>query len=177
MKYAETFFRHYIAYCLQDPELYKEDSSSLKDLMEIETNHDDVQKAQKRIGKFLTFFETNQYDSDINHWANVIRIPEQVASSSNTYVAIIIDEFQEMKSIAYDMPNRLFNEFKAKRQLIDEGAADLTASYRRLSQSRVAPMLVSGSAVTMIFKTVMGGPLGGRFGFTYVKPLSIPFNP
>ena len=35
-------------------------------------------------------------------------------------------------------------------------------------------MLVSGSAVTMIFKTVMGGPLGGRFGFKYLKPISIP---
>jgi hypothetical protein len=174
LKYADTFFRQYIAYCLQDPELYKEDSSSLKDLMEIETNHEDVKKAQKRIGKFLTFFETNQYDSDINQWANVIRIPEQVARYSNTFVAIIIDEFQEMKKIAYDMPNTVFNEFNAKRQLIDEGAADLTATYRRLSQSRVAPMLVSGSAVTMIFKTVMGGPLGGRFDFTYVKPLSIP---
>jgi len=34
-------------------------------------------------------------------------------------------------------------------------------------------MLVSGSAVTLIFRTVMGGPLGGRFGFKYLKPLSI----
>jgi predicted transcriptional regulator len=35
-------------------------------------------------------------------------------------------------------------------------------------------MLVSGSAVTLIFSTVMGGPLGGRFDFMYMKPLSIP---
>jgi hypothetical protein len=34
-------------------------------------------------------------------------------------------------------------------------------------------MLVSGSAVTLIFRTVMGGPLGGRFGFKYLKTLSI----
>ena len=40
------------------------------------------------------------------------------------------------------------------------------------AQSRKTPMLVSGSAVTLI--TVMGGPLGGRFGFKYIKPLSIP---
>ncbi|ETR74229.1 MAG: hypothetical protein OMM_06457, partial [Candidatus Magnetoglobus multicellularis str. Araruama] len=130
---------------------------------------------QERIHQFINLFETYQFeDGSIELWTKVIRIPEQVARYSNTYAAIIIDEFQEMKSIAYDMSNALFNEFKAKRQLIDEGAADLTASYRRQSQSRVAPMLVSGSAVTMIFKTVMGGPLGGRFGFTYVKPLSIP---
>ncbi len=35
-------------------------------------------------------------------------------------------------------------------------------------------MLVSGSAVTLVFRTVMGGPLGGRFGFKYLRPLSIP---
>jgi len=35
-------------------------------------------------------------------------------------------------------------------------------------------MLVSGSAVTLIFRTVMGGPLGGRFDFTYLRPLSVP---
>jgi len=35
-------------------------------------------------------------------------------------------------------------------------------------------MLVSGSAVTLVFKTVMGCPLGGRFFFKYLKPLSIP---
>jgi len=174
-QYVETFFRQYIAYCLQDPKLYQEDSVSLKNLLEIDTNKDDVNHAQERIHQFLNLYETYQFeDGSIELWTKVIRIPEQVARYSNTHVAIIIDEFQEMKSIAYDMPNTLFNEFKAKRQLIDEGAADLTASYRRLSQSRVAPMLVSGSAVTMIFKTVMGGPLGGRFGFRYVKPLSIP---
>jgi predicted transcriptional regulator len=174
MQYAETFFRQYIAYCLQDPELYNNRSIPQKKLMDIETNNEDVKNAQKHLRNFITFFETNHYDSDILHWANVICLPEQVSRYSNTYAAIIIDEFQEMKFAAYDMPNSLFHEFKAKRQLIDEGATDLTRSYRRLSQSRVAPMLVSGSAVTMIFKTVMGGPLGGRFGFTYVKPLSIP---
>jgi len=174
-QYVETFFRQYIAYCLQDPKLYQEESISLKNLIEIETNNDDIKHAQERIHQFINLFETYQFeDGSIELWTKVIRIPEQVARYSNTYAAIIIDEFQEMKSIAYDMSNALFNEFKAKRQLIDEGAADLTASYRRQSQSRVAPMLVSGSAVTMIFKTVMGGPLGGRFGFTYVKPLSIP---
>jgi hypothetical protein len=174
MQYSETFFRQYIAYCLQDPELYKNKSISPKKLVEIETNNEDVKNAQKHFQNFLTFFETHHYDSNIIHWANVICLPELVASSSNTYAAIIIDEFQEMKFMAYDIPNALFYEFKTKRQLIDEGAADLTAVYRRQSQSRVAPMLVSGSAVTMIFKTVMGGPLGGRFGFRYVKPLSIP---
>jgi len=51
---------------------------------------------------------------------------------------------------------------------------NLPATYDRQAQSRKAPMLVSGSAVTLIFRTVMGGPLGGRFDFMYIKPLTIP---
>jgi hypothetical protein len=174
MQYAETFFRQYIAYCLQDPDLYKNRSISPKNLVEIETNNEDVKNAQKHFQRFLTFFKTNPYDSVIPHWANVICLPELVASSSNTYAAIIIDEFQEMKFSVYNTSDEKLIDYQAKGLLTDQAATDLTASYRRLSQSRVAPMLVSGSAVTIIFKTVMGGPLGGRFGFRYVKPLSIP---
>jgi len=103
-----------------------------------------------------------------------ICIPERLARYSNTRVAIIIDEFQEMKFSIYDTSNEKLMDYQTKGLLTGQVATDLTVSYRRQSQSRVAPMLVSGSAVTMIFKTVMGGPLGGRFDFTYVKPLSIP---
>jgi predicted transcriptional regulator len=172
--YAETFFRQYIAYCLQDPIIYRTGSISLKNLMDIETNNDDVKNAQKHLRNFLSFFDTNQYGSDTGYWAQVVRLPELVASSSDTYAAIIIDEFQEMKFTVYHTSDEQLLAYQAKGLLSDQAATDLTSSYRRLSQSRVAPMLVSGSAVTMIFKTVMGGPLGGRFGFTYVKPLSIP---
>jgi predicted transcriptional regulator len=172
--YAETFFRQYIAYCLQDPIIYRTGSISLKNLMDIETNNDDVKNAQKHLRNFLSFFDTNQYGSDTGYWAQVVRLPELVASSSDTYAAIIIDEFQEMKFTVYHTSDEQLLAYQAKGLLTDQAATDLTSSYRRLSQSRVAPMLVSGSAVTMIFKTVMGGPLGGRFGFTYVKPLSIP---
>ncbi|MCP4754269.1 MAG: hypothetical protein GY866_25575, partial [Proteobacteria bacterium] len=56
----------------------------------------------------------------------------------------------------------------------DFEGTDLTATYDRMAQSRKAPMLVCGSAVTLVFRTVMGGPLGGRFGFKYLKPMSIP---
>jgi len=70
-------------------------------------------------------------------------------------------EFQDMKFYIYDYDT-------------SQEPINLPATYDRQAQSRKAPMLVSGSAVTLIFRTVMGGPLGGRFGFKYIKPLSIP---
>ncbi|MCP4404795.1 MAG: hypothetical protein GY801_46785, partial [bacterium] len=77
-------------------------------------------------------------------------------------------------SIVYDTSKDRFLDMDAKGLLNGPGAINLTATYDRQAQSRKAPMLVSGSAVTLIFRTVMGGPLGGRFGFKYLRPLSIP---
>jgi predicted transcriptional regulator len=101
-------------------------------------------------------------------------VPEQLGSYSGTRVAVIIDEFQDMKFYIYDLDKPTFEQRRAERRGMNGGGAtDLTATYDRQAQSRKAPMLVSGSAVTLVFRTVMGGPLGGRFGFTYLKPLSI----
>ncbi|MCP4351786.1 MAG: hypothetical protein GY795_40505 [Desulfobacterales bacterium] len=47
-----------------------------------------------------------------------------------------------------------------------------TATYDRQAQSRKAPMLVSGSAVTLVFKTVMGGSPGRTLCF-YVSEAHI----
>ncbi|MCP4681795.1 MAG: hypothetical protein GY864_05660, partial [Desulfobacterales bacterium] len=108
------------------------------------------------------------------HWDAFICVPERLGSHSGTRVAVIIDEFQDMKFYIYDMSQELFSDMNSKGRLNGPGAINLPATYDRQAQSRKAPMLVSGSAVTLIFSTVMGGSLGGRFGFKYVKPLSVP---
>ena len=90
-------------------------------------------------------------------------------------MAVIIDEFQDMKFFVHDVDElELEKTRERRRRRPDMEGTDLTATYDRQSQSRKAPMLVSGSAVTLVFRTVMGGPLGGRFGFKYLKPMSIP---
>ncbi|KPA14162.1 ATPase domain protein, prokaryote domain protein [Candidatus Magnetomorum sp. HK-1] len=174
LQYATTFFRQYIAYCLQEPKLYQQGSATLSALTKLNTNNKDVKIAQQMINDFINQYESEGYEKAMLHWINFIPVPEQLANYSNTRVAIIIDEFQEMKFSVYETTPEKLIEYQAKGLLTDLAATDLTVSYRRQSQSRDAPMLISGSAVTMIFKTVMGGPLGGRFGFKYVKPLSIP---
>jgi predicted AAA+ superfamily ATPase len=174
MEYATVFFRQYIAYCNQDSVLFQDKSVKLGDLSELYSEHDAAGIAQKMIRDFLRRYEEGGHEDAGNHWDSFICVPEMLASFSGIRVAVIIDEFQDMKFFVYDMSEGLFSEMGAKGMLTDHGAADLTATYRRQSQSRKAPMLVSGSAVTLIFRTVMGGPLGGRFGFTYLKPLSVP---
>ncbi|QTA83664.1 p-loop domain-containing protein [Desulfonema limicola] len=173
LEYASIFFRQYIAYCHQDPVLFQNSSVKLEDLLQHTSEHKAVRLAQNMIHEFLNRYYGKNKDTR-NHWDAFIRVPEMLASFSGIRAAVIIDEFQDMKFYVYDTSHDHFMEMGAKGLLTDQGAVNLTATYDRQSQSRKAPMLVSGSAVTLIFRTVMGGPLGGRFGFKYLKPLTIP---
>ncbi|MDM8538631.1 hypothetical protein QUF70_17895, partial [Desulfobacterales bacterium HSG17] len=174
LEYATAFFRQYIAYCSQDPILYKNKWIELKELLEYKSDHKAVLIAKDFIQRFLNHHENRFYSARYN-WENFICLPEQLASLSGTRVAVIIDEFQDMKFYVHDVsPESLDKIIERRRYDPDIVGTNLTATYDRQAQSRKAPMLVSGSAVTLIFRTVMGGPLAGRFGFKYLKPLSIP---
>jgi hypothetical protein len=174
LEYATVFFRQYIAYCHQDHLLYRSRRAGLKDLAECPSDHEAVLLAKEYIRDFLRRYEAAAFEDSRNHWDNFICFPEELASLSGIRVAVIIDEFQDMKFSVHDTSEEHFAEMGEKGMLTDQGATDLTATYDRQAQSRKAPMLVSGSAVTMIFRTVMGGPLGGRFDFRYLRPLSVP---
>jgi predicted transcriptional regulator len=174
LEYATTFYRQYIAYCLQDAGLYDNDEIQLEQLLSYQSDQRPVTMAQKSIKLFLDRYQKYDWHDARNHWEGFIHVPERLASHSGTRVAIIIDEFQDMKFYVYDLSEDALRTVKQeRRQDPDMEGINLPATFYRLAQSKKAPMLVSGSAVTMIFKTVMGGPLSGRFDFTYLKPISI----
>jgi len=173
--YATTFFRQYIAYCHQDVLLFRNKRVKLEDLAEYPSEHKAVLIAKEFIQGFLKRYYDTTYNDTRNQWDDFICYPEDLASYSGIRVAVIIDEFQDMKFYVHNIAENELERIREKRKSNPElSGTDLTATYDRQSQSRKAPMLVSGSAVTLVFRTVMGGPLGGRFDFTYLKPLSIP---
>jgi len=172
--YATEFFRQFMAYCLQDAELYQRTDMEIKKLLDIKSDNKAVLVAKEYLGYFLERYSNNNHEDARNHWDEFIKVPEKVAVRSGIRVAIIIDEFQDMKFYVYDVSEEYLIQVQKENQgKPSYGATDLTATFDRTSLSRKAPMLVSGSAVTLIFKTVMGGPLGGRFDFMYLKPLAI----
>ena len=172
--YATEFFRQYIAYCIQDVNLYKRTTMKLERLLMIESNNKAVTIAKEYIEDFLDRFNSSNYEDSRNHWDEFIKIPEQIAVASGIRVTIIIDEFQDLKFYVYDTNDEGVENLKLRAgENMSLAAVDLTATFDRTSLSKKAPMLVCGSAVTLIFRTVMGGPLGGRFGFKYLKALSI----
>jgi hypothetical protein len=171
LEYATTFFRQYLAYCEQDAALFRNKHMELEELLTYQTSHQAAIMAKKSIEAFLKRYHRKGDEDALIHWDAFICEPEQLASYTDIRVAVIIDEFQDMKFYIYNMSAELMD---SKDRLNGFGAINLPATYDRQAQSKKAPMLVSGSAVTLIFRTVMGGPLGGRFGFKYIKPLSIP---
>ncbi|MCP4346005.1 MAG: restriction endonuclease [Desulfobacterales bacterium] len=174
LEYATTFFRQYIAYCHQEPLLYSDSSIKIEHLLDYPSDLKPVGLAKKFIEGFLGRYDDTKYHDNMNQWDGFICTPERLASHSGTRVAVIIDEFQDMKFYIHDVSENLMKQIKEERiQKPDMAATNLPATYNRQAQSRKAPMLVSGSAVTMVFRTVMGGPLGGRFGFKYLRPMSV----
>ncbi|RKZ38319.1 MAG: hypothetical protein DRR00_34355, partial [Candidatus Parabeggiatoa sp. nov. 3] len=173
LEYATTFFKQYLAYCEQDADLFNKDIE-LEELLAYQTTHKAGVMAQDYIQRFMKRYNRHGAEDALIHWDTFIRIPERLGSHSGTRVAVIIDEFQDMKFYIYHTSSEQFSEMNSKGLLNGQGAINLPGTFDRQSQSRKAPMLVSGSAVTLIFKTVMGGPLGGRFDFRYMKPMSIP---
>ncbi len=164
LQYATTFFRQYIAYCNQEPLLYSE-RISLKQLLDYPSGHEAVSLAKKFIENFLTDYYNERPIDDIrNQWDAFICMPERLASYSGIRVAVIIDEFQDMKFYVHEVEKDSLERIRQERKRDpDFRGINLPATYDRQSQSRKAPMLVSGSAVTMVFKTVMGGGPGRTF--------------
>jgi len=72
LKYATTFFRQYIAYCIQDPKLYLKSSANLSFLSSLKTSNNDVLLAQEMITEFLDQYESQTYEDAMLHWIDFI---------------------------------------------------------------------------------------------------------
>ncbi len=87
----------------------------------------------------------------------VINFPMGYARMENMPTAIIIDEFQVLTDV-YDPRQDLHH--------------DLTDSFQRASETHWAPLLVSGSAVTLLMEEALGGLLSGRIVAHHLGPLA-----
>jgi hypothetical protein len=74
----------------------------------------------------------------------------------------MIDEFQWLNERVY--------RDEARTQSIP---FKLTESFFPVAESRAAPMLVAGSAVTIMARDVLSGGMNGRFGSIHIEPLSL----
>jgi predicted AAA+ superfamily ATPase len=96
--------------------------------------------------------------SDANQlvrWA--ASVPSGFARMYKLRTAVFIDEFQVL--------TRVYNPDSNTYHSVANG-------FQRAAESNIAPMLVSGSSVSMMVSDALGGALSGRFRYLYLQPLS-----
>ncbi|MEM7535594.1 MAG: ATP-binding protein, partial [Chloroflexota bacterium] len=103
-----------------------------------------------------------RYDINIkSHLSqNLVRFaidtPRTVAWDKEIRTVMIVDEFQVLLKV-YD----------PKQDLM----LDLTNGFQWAVDTRWAPMLVSGSSISLLVGNALGGMLSGRFNYNHLKPL------
>ncbi|MBV7329745.1 hypothetical protein KFU94_16160 [Chloroflexi bacterium TSY] len=89
-----------------------------------------------------------------------INTPRTVAGLHTIPTAVIVDEFQVLTTV-YDPVQDLTH--------------DLTDSFQWAADTRLAPLLVSGSSISLLVGQALGGMLSGRFKSWHLKPLTQGF--
>jgi len=88
---------------------------------------------------------------------SVIVMPNAIARLHNRPTVIIIDEFQALTNVIDPDTNRYY---------------DITNFFQQASEARKAPMIVSGSSISMMVDEALVGALSGRFQSTHLEPLT-----
>ncbi|MFQ6056714.1 MAG: hypothetical protein ACE5J3_12115, partial [Methanosarcinales archaeon] len=157
--YFTTFIRQYLGFYLKDPEIAKNKNLAFEDLKEFASKAEKIKKVSNAIEGFKKIKPVE--DNWTKMWMYAQEAPSWIGDITGTYVAVILDEFQ-------DLDNRIYMD-KEYKILKD----DITGGFASVCSKKSAPMLVSGSLVTIVTRKVFGGPLGGRFGAIHLELMSI----
>jgi len=100
----------------------------------------------------LEMLETGAINAAFDH---AVRFASYITSLRREAGFVMIDEFQVLTEI-YD---KRYGKFR-----------NITEWFQKPAEARWCPMVVSGSAVSLVVDTVMGGLLARRFGPFYLEP-------
>lgn len=155
-EYFGSYIRSYLAFHYRQPHFHR-DAIKLPELRHFarKISDDLVLKALQSYDLILSNDHGQVRGHNLMQW--VINIPKGYARGYDLPTAMIIDEFQVLTRV-YNPDNGLIR--------------DLTDSFQHASETRYAPLLVSGSSVSMMVGQALGGLLSGRFRSRPLKPLS-----
>ncbi len=111
---------------------------------------------EKQFIEHLEMLEARAIENAFDH---AIEFASAITSSRGEAGMVMIDEFQVLTEI-YDERYKNFR--------------NITEWFQKPAEARWCPMVVSGSAVSLVVDTVMGGLLARRFGPYYLDPFAPP---
>ncbi len=155
-EYFGGYFRCYLAFRYRRPMLIRENAEIEAALKVAEEMNDAYALEIYQIYEDLRDKENDMSAAHgLAQW--VINFPRGYSATRNIPAAIMVDEFQVLTN-AYDPIQKLHR--------------DLTDSFQRAAETLWAPLLLSGSAVTLLVEQALGGLLSGRISARFLRPLS-----
>lgn len=152
-EYFSSYLRSYLAFRYDMPKLFASEVQ-LEYLRNVVNQQADELALEWLELYDITLSSRHMPGHNIMQW--VINFPKGYALRHKMPTIIFIDEFQVL--------TRVYNS--------DEGLMrDLTDSFQRASEAQWAPLLVSGSSISMLQGQALGGLLSGRFTSFPVKQL------
>jgi GTPase SAR1 family protein len=130
-KYYTTFASHYISFIQRDPALIME-PMTLEQIRDYGQAHG-IRVLVNDINAILGYKESKDYGLV---WDTAYRAPHRMASGYDQRILVIIDEFQYLSSHIYPDPNLEKKPIEA-----------FPGSFHEVSESKIAPMLATGSYV------------------------------
>ena len=129
--YFRTFASHYIAFLERDPQLIQR-PLKMEEIREY-GKANSVKALVEDVDIMLSDMNLERYDLV---WITAYRAPHSYAAVYDQRILVMIDEFQYLASNVY-----------ARQDLSGEPIRGMPGSYHEVSESKVAPMLVTGSYV------------------------------
>ncbi|MCP4351071.1 MAG: hypothetical protein GY795_36870 [Desulfobacterales bacterium] len=153
-EYYCTFASQYFSFIRQEPELVKTSLS----LEEIRTYG--VEIFQRDVDALLYNRERGNYDA---MWKTACSAPHRTADFLNCRILVILDEFQNLAEYVYPDPHYQTSPINS-----------LPGSFHSLAESKIAPMLVTGSYVAWLLKIAGKYLQGGRLSEWHLNPYLTP---
>ena len=164
--YYVNFAKQYVAFRLKDPAIVRL-PNNLATLEKCLTYADQLKddRILEDIEDFLNSLAVATSPAKFHGlWGiHVSQASMQLAEWHDQAMVVILDEFQEMDFTIY------WDEDSRKR---DIPIRDMTRAFYYHSTTRFAPMLVAGSAVTILNANVLGRGFPGRFRHWKLGPMS-----
>ncbi|MFN8493378.1 MAG: hypothetical protein U0350_37615 [Caldilineaceae bacterium] len=158
IKYYRTFASHYISFRERDPEL-------VRTPLALENIRDYASKHHLRvIADDVDFILKNKDEPSPGLiWQLAYTAPHRYASIYDIRFLVIIDEFQYIEQFIY-----------TDAQLAGKPLKALAGSFHSVSESKVAPMLVTGSYISILMEIMSKYLEAGRLRITRFKPYLTP---
>ncbi|MEM7533375.1 MAG: ATP-binding protein [Chloroflexota bacterium] len=152
-EFFEGYLRSYLAFEYRQPQFHQK-----------KVNLTQLRAFAEKVSDKIALECLADFDININSkWTSgtsmadvVITMPSAMAKIYNKPTVVMIDEFQALTNVL-DPSNNLYY--------------DLTNFFQKASETQSAPLIVSGSSISMMVDEALTGALSGRFQSTHLEPL------